>query len=187
MNRYVSAIISRFRRVVEIDSIGVIYLIGEFEDGVDYYATPDGEITTDITGIYLGVGNADGDIDLDIIEYEMTMTYPAGSEEIGLDIPFDVTAATNLQDGRSVTIYARKTGVDVLLGTATIAGGAISHEVSIPSALFSIGDIVTIELNYESGVVIDSNNVTVYGTTILGDFDGFTLIDRGSQNILLID
>jgi len=66
MNRYVSAIISRFRRVVEIDSIGVIYLIGEFEDGVAYYATPEGEITTDITGIYLGVGNADGDIDLDI-------------------------------------------------------------------------------------------------------------------------
>ncbi len=159
MNRYVSAIISRFRRVVEIDSIGVIYLIGEFEDGVDYYATPEGEITTDITGIYLGVGNSDGDIDLDIIEYEMTMTYPAGSEEIGLDIPFDVTAATNLQDGREVLIYAKKEGVTEHIGTATVSGGAISESVSIPSSAFTAEDTVTIELNYASGAVTDSNDV----------------------------
>ncbi len=143
-----------------------LYLIGEFEDGVDYYATPDGEITTDITGIYLGVGNADGDIDLDIIEYEMTMTYPAGSEEIGLDIPFNVTAATNLQDGREVLIYAKKEGVTEHIGTATVSGGAISESVSIPSSAFTAEDTVTIELNYASGAVTDSNDVTTKTATI---------------------
>ena len=153
-------------KAIEDVVVGDLYLIGEFEEGVDYYATPDGEITTDITGIYLGVGNADGDIDLDIIEYEMTMTYPAGSEEIGLDIPFDVTAATNLQDGREVLIYAKKTGVSEHIGTATVSGGAISESVSIPSSAFTAEDTVTIELNYASGAVTDSNDVTTKTATI---------------------
>ena len=148
-----------------LDGIGTIYLIGEFEDGVDYYALPNGDITTDITGIYLGVGNADGDIDLDIIEYEMTMTYPAGAEEIGLDIPFNVTATTNLQDGREVLIYAKKTGVTEHIGTATVSGGAISESVSIPSSAFTAEDTVTIELDYE-GVLTDSNDVTAKTATI---------------------
>ena len=148
-----------FVKAIEDVVVGDLYLIGEFEDGVDYYALPNGDITTDITGIYLGVGNADGDIDLDRIEYEMTMTYPAGAEEIGLDIPFDVTATTNIQDGREVDIYAKKTGVSEHIGTATVSGGAISESVSIPSSAFTAEDTVTIELNYASGAVTDNNDV----------------------------
>ena len=55
-----------FVKAIEDVVVGNLYLIGEFEDGTDYYALPNGDITTTITGIYLGVGNADGDIDLDI-------------------------------------------------------------------------------------------------------------------------
>ena len=96
----------------------------------------------------------------------MTMTYPAGAEEIGLDIPFNVTATTNLQDGREVLIYAKKTGVSEHIGTATVSGGAISESVSIPSSAFSAEDTVTIELNYESDVLVDSNDVTAKTATI---------------------
>ena len=154
---------------IVIDGIGTIYLIGEFEDGVDYYATPDGEITTDITGIHLGVGNADGDIDLDIIEYAVEITSPVASADIGLNVPFTFEATTNVQDGRSLTVvaYSAEVPSGVALRVFEISGGAITGSVTVSeSDGFTTGAVQL--LAWYSPVVstIDTVDVTAQTATI---------------------
>ena len=130
---YDTAAFTAMVKNIVIDSIGTIYLIGEFEDGVDYYALPNGDITTDITGIYLGVGNSDGDIDLNIIEYTVEITSPLDSADIGLNVPFTFEATTNVQDGRSLTVvaYSAEVPSGVALGVFEISGGAITGSVTV--------------------------------------------------------
>jgi len=147
---------------ITIEGIGTIYLIGEFEDGVDYYATPEGEITTDITGIYLGVGNADGDIDLGIIEYAVEITSPLDSADIALDVPFTFEATTNVQDGRTLHVVAYQGELSVILDELTISGGAITGSVTVSeSDGFTTGAVQL--LAWYSPVVstIDTVDVTV--------------------------
>ena len=154
---------------IVIDGIGTLYLIGEFEDGVDYYALPNGDITTDITGIYLGVGNADGDIDLNIIEYAVEISSPVASADIALDVPFTFEATTNVQDGRSLTVvaYSAEVPSGVALGVYKISGGAISGSVTVSeSDGFTTGAVQL--LAWYSPVVstIDTVDVTAHTATI---------------------
>lgn len=147
-----------------------LHLIPEFADGVDYYATPTGIITTDITETYVGKGNSNKNIDLDIIKYAINISSPIASTELGIDVPFSLVLTTNIQDGRTINFYAQKSGGSkILIGSDTIVAGGITVSLTLASSDgFADGDNVTITADYASSVVTKTVAVVAKTASITG-------------------
>ena len=133
----------RVNKIITIDSLNngdPFYFVGEFLEGVHYFFSS----APDITTWYAGLGNADGDIDLDIKQLHI---YDVVSpNNVQLDVEFNVTGNYVLLSGKIVVrAYNGVSWIKVSTGDyVQCADGTFTIPVTLPSASFAVNTNVTI-------------------------------------------
>jgi len=168
MNRYMYAAASRrVNKIITIDSLNngdPFYFVGEFLEGVHYFFSS----APDITTWYAGLGNADGDIDLDIKQLHI---YDVVSpNNVQLDVEFNVTGNYVLLSGKIVVdAYNGSSWIKISTGDyVQCADGSFIIPVILPSASFGVNSVVTIRVrDYETYGLNGSDSTDVIATVTI--------------------
>lgn len=163
--------------IIELNNGNPLTFTGEFVNGIHYFASGDiynvgnntivPQTSPDITIRYIGTGNADGELDLDMktLMIEYPVVAPA---TVQLDVPFNVTGSYVLLDGK-IYVKASASGVPaVKVSTGDFvqcSGGTFSIPITLPSATFSVNSVVTISCHdYEEFGLNRSTTTDVVAT-----------------------
>jgi len=157
----------RVNKIITIDSLNngdPFYFVGEFLEGVHYFFSS----APDITTWYAGLGNADGDIDLDIKQLHI---YDVVSpNNVQLDVEFNVTGNYVLLSGKIVVdAYNGSSWIKISTGDyVQCADGSFIIPVILPSASFGVNSVVTIRVrDYETYGLNGSDSTDVIATVTI--------------------
>ena len=164
-----------FKRLL-IDSLNngdPFYFVGEFLEGVHYFFSSAGDKIVpasdpDITPWYAGIGNADGDIDLDIKQLHI---YDVVSpNNVQLDVAFNVTGSYVLLGGKIVVdAYNGSSWIKISTGEyVQCAGGTFTIPVTLPSASFGVNTVPTVRCyDYETYGLNGSDTSNIISTVTI--------------------